>query len=591
MSEKANNEEQMTDKAPEIQVPASGLSADNETPPHIPPHVLPPADSPPVLSGSPNIDGQSNSRIIKVIAIILLVVVLAILVAVIGSSISSTTNNIAVGGQSPGDGGSRVSAPTPAPAPVYVQPVSKALDDKNGFKDFRFGMTIDEAKGVLEPTSITHNPGNNSDLLLYSGTVVNRIGEFATDSLVLRFYEGRLFRIDISFSSNANEIYEALKINYGEPSDNGTWTRGEEPLIGKCWQGEKVFAVILAPSSRIWESVVIYDLAANKIALEYANAEPDRAAKDFSTNGFKLLTMGMNLQSLSIPFVVTEDNKATGVKKITFNSGDWLFIGFYSLQNVSCEFFKDRLYRIDLGFDQHRKEIFQTFQSRFGPLQSNNTWTRGDVKLTGKGGGDVKLYGVILAPGGASGSEDWDSIVLLDNAIQMEAQQFALTVPIEAAKDFSTNGFKSLVMGMHLQDVTATYTVSDSSEVTGVKKIIIRQGDLLSIGFYPLQYISCEFFKDRLYRIDLEFYQNRKEIFQTFQNRFAPLLKNETWTQGSEKLTAKSGGGIGFYGTILAPGDAYGGEEWETIILLDLVVQREAEQFKLDAPKRAAKDL
>jgi hypothetical protein len=45
------------------------------------------------------------------------------------------------------------------------------------------------------------------------------------------------------------------------------------------------------------------------------------------------------------------------------------------------------------------------------------------------------------------------------------------------------------------------------------------------------------------------------------------------------------------YGTILAPDGSYGGEKWETIVLLDGILQREAEQFKLDAPRRAAKDL
>jgi hypothetical protein len=57
------------------------------------------------------------------------------------------------------------------------------------------------------------------------------------------------------------------------------------------------------------------------------------------------------------------------------------------------------------------------------------------------------------------------------------------------------------------------------------------------------------------------------------------------------KLTAKSGGSDQFYGTILAPGGAYNGEEWDYIVLLNVATQRAAEQFKLDAPKRAAKDL
>src|SRR5205814_1172824 len=122
-----------------------------------------------------------------------------------------------------------------------------------------------------------------------------------------------------------------------------------------------------------------------------------------------------------------------------------------------------------------------------------------------------------------------------------------------AAKNFSTNGFKSLTMGMRLQDVAVPHTVSENSAVTGVKKIVISRGDLISIGFYPLRQVNCEFFNDRLYRVDLEFNQNRKEIFQTFQRRFDPLQKNDTWTQENARLTAKSGGSDRLYGTILAP--------------------------------------
>ena len=95
-----------------------------------------------------------------------------------------------------------------------------------------------------------------------------------------------------------NEIFEALKINYGEPFDNNTWTRGTEALKAKCWMGEKTYAAIVAPTFGAWDAVILYDQAANQKAREYADTEPARAAKDFSTNGFKTLTMGMKLDVL-----------------------------------------------------------------------------------------------------------------------------------------------------------------------------------------------------------------------------------------------------------------------------------------------------
>lgn len=422
------------DKAPEVQISAQAQPASSGSqpehssavPPELPPQS-PPDASPPTMSESANKNEKSNAGIIWAVVVI---VGLIVLVAIFGSGSGSgsSTSSSSGNGSSGGGGGY-------TPAPAYIPPVSKALDEKNGFKDFKFGMTPDEARAVLAPTQVNQNPGAKEEVFLYSGTAANRIGEFATDALGLRFFEGRLFRIDIRFSSFPNEIFEALKINYGEAVDNGTWTRGKEALTAKCWQGEKVSAAILAASGQSWDTVVILDQAANQKAQEYAGKEPERAARDFSSTGFKSLTMGMRLQDLTDAYVVSEDSPVTGVKKVVFKTGDWLAVGFYRLRYVSAEFFKDRLFRIDLSFEDNRKEIFQSFQNRFSPLQSNTTWTRGSEKLTAKSGGNEKLYGTILAPGGSYGGEEWDAIVMLELAVQREAEQFKQDAPKRAAKD------------------------------------------------------------------------------------------------------------------------------------------------------------
>jgi hypothetical protein len=45
------------------------------------------------------------------------------------------------------------------------------------------------------------------------------------------------------------------------------------------------------------------------------------------------------------------------------------------------------------------------------------------------------------------------------------------------------------------------------------------------------------------------------------------------------------------YATILAPSTPFGNSSvWDAIVLLGVDLWREAEQFKNDAPKRAAKD-
>jgi hypothetical protein len=316
-----------------------------------------------------------------------------------------------------------------------VPPVSKALDEKNGFKDFHFGMTPAEVRSVLEPTQTTRNPGGNEDVFYYVGTTANRIGEFATDALSLRFFEGRLYRVDIRFSTFGNEIFEALKISYGEAGTGMGWKRDEQALTARSWDGENVSAAILAPTDQAWDALVIFERVANQKAQDYGSKEPERAARDFSANGFKSLTMGMRLEDVTAPYTVTEESQITGVKKVLFSSGDLLAVGFYPLRYVSAEFFKGRLYKIDFGFEQNRKEMFQTFQHRFGPLQDNTTWTRGSEKLTAKSGGSENIYGTIVAPGGSDRGEAWDAIVLIDTALWREAEQYKQDAPKRAAKD------------------------------------------------------------------------------------------------------------------------------------------------------------
>ena len=57
------------------------------------------------------------------------------------------------------------------------------------------------------------------------------------------------------------------------------------------------------------------------------------------------------------------------------------------------------------------------------------------------------------------------------------------------------------------------------------------------------------------------------------------------------KLKAKSATDGKLFAAILAPSTSYGSSDnWDAIVLLDSDLWREAEQFKKDAPKRAAKD-
>jgi hypothetical protein len=208
-------------------------------------------------------------------------------------------------------------------------------------------------------------------------------------------------------------------------------------LNGKSWRGEKVYAVVLSPPYQAWDALVICDIQANQKAQEFAAKEPERAANDFGPAGFKSLVMGTKLQDITVEYELAKEDRVSAVKEVTFKKGDWRTVGFYPLRNLSAEFFNDRLYRINLGFEENRKEMFAAFENRFGPLQENDTWTRGTTKLKAKAATKDKIFGAILAPQNYLGKEDeWDFIVLYDTDIWRDAEQFKKDAPKRAARDF-----------------------------------------------------------------------------------------------------------------------------------------------------------
>ena len=77
---------------------------------------------------------------------------------------------------------------------------------------------------------------------------------------------------------------------------------------------------------------------------------------------------------------------------------------------------------------------------------------------------------------------------------------------------------------MPLQDVTLDFTIAEDNQAAGVKKLVFKKEGywnyFQSIGFYPLTFVSAEFFHDKLYRINLAFAQNQKEIFGITTVRF-----------------------------------------------------------------------
>lgn len=151
----------------------------------------------------------------------------------------------------------------------------------------------------------------------------------------------------------------------------------------------------------------------------------------------------------------------------------------------------------------------------------------------------------------------------------------------DAAKDFRANGFKSLVLGMKLQDVTLDYTVTSDDQFAGLKTITFNKdgnGNFLSIGSYPLTSISADIFHDELYSIHLKYADNQKEIYQVFKHRFGPLVDSDLPSEhikskfllGDTSRSIMSAKPFRFEATIEGPEAAdETGTGWNTIELSD----------------------
>jgi hypothetical protein len=75
----------------------------------------------------------------------------------------------------------------------------------------------------------------------------------------------RLYRIDIYFSKNQNEIFEFFRKMYGALYDNDNWTRQRKKLVSKSWEGINVRATILgeygtSKEITVWDSLVIQEI-------------------------------------------------------------------------------------------------------------------------------------------------------------------------------------------------------------------------------------------------------------------------------------------------------------------------------------------
>jgi len=253
------------------------------------------------------------------------------------------------------------------------------------------------------------------------------------------FFREKLFKIEVGFSSNQPQMLEALRAQFGPSCPNDSLTRSAAPLRAECWFGEKAFCAIVAPrNSELptgWDAIVMYDQALNRDAQRYAAEEPIRAVQALGENGFGEFRFGMTLKEFSrkLRHPPTISETGIGQKDAVIAASEESKLGRYPLSSMRASFFQDKLYRIDLDFDLHQKEIYEGFTNRFPTATDDNTWSRNGESLRARQFVGQRVVAVIVAP--RSRGSQWDSIVLYDRQMDERRREFERDAPKRAAKD------------------------------------------------------------------------------------------------------------------------------------------------------------
>jgi hypothetical protein len=163
--------------------------------------------------------------------------------------------------------------------------ISKQLDANYGFNNLKFGMSPQQLREIIKIDTFEQHENEVFKSITFTGTVLNKIGSYSVDSVSCSFLKDRLYRIDISFSKNQDEIFKFFRKMYGTPYNNNNWTRQTKKLAGKSWEGIDVRATILgeygtSKKITVWDSLVIQEI--------HLSSEARKLRKD----GFAKVTPG-----------------------------------------------------------------------------------------------------------------------------------------------------------------------------------------------------------------------------------------------------------------------------------------------------------
>ena len=164
--------------------------------------------------------------------------------------------------------------------------ISKQLDENCGFNKLEFGMSPQQIREIIGLDNFEQHENEVFKSITFTNTMLNKVGSYSVDSVSCSFLKDRLYRIDISFSKNQDEIFRFFSKMYGTPYNNNNWTRQSKKLAGKSWEGINVRATILgeygtSKEITVWDSLVIQEI---HISSEARKLRKDGFAKEMPHN-------------------------------------------------------------------------------------------------------------------------------------------------------------------------------------------------------------------------------------------------------------------------------------------------------------------
>lgn len=146
-----------------------------------------------------------------------------------------------------------------ASLPLHAQTITK-LDEKYGFKQFKFGMSPKMIRNITKKTATADNNPNVTEYT-YNGSDLGSLYTVKVQRVTLTFYKNKLYTIMISFGSPDKEYLE---------SEYNTVQYSLEKLFGDDWHNPSSDSQIV--KGAIWQS--------KKVTLEHLKLDYSRGRTD-----------------------------------------------------------------------------------------------------------------------------------------------------------------------------------------------------------------------------------------------------------------------------------------------------------------------